>query len=121
MKRIALVLLALLCLFTGCAAQESVVGYWESVRAEDMGLDLSNGFIQMDTRLILLEEGQGAWEVEFVESREILRREFSYTLERNQLTLRYPDNTTETYKVSFEDGNMHLKGQDTFVLRRIEE
>lgn len=121
MKRFMILLLVLMCLLTACANQESVVGSWESVQAQDMGLDLSNGFVEMETRLILSEEGTGAWEIEFPESRQILRREFTYTLEGKKLTMLYPDNTKEVYTISFEDGNLYLEGQDNFVFKRIEE
>ena len=121
MKRIVCVLLMLMCLLTGCGSQESIVGSWEDVQAADLGLNLSSGFVDMETRLILTEEGIGAWEIEFVESREILRREFTYTLAGRKLTMVYYDNTSETYTVSFEDGILHLEGQDNFILKRIEE
>lgn len=121
MKRLIALLLVLAWLLTACGSQESVVGSWEAVQAQDMGLDLSDGFVEMVTRLILTEEGEGAWEIEFVESRQILRREFTYTLNGKNLTILYPDNTREVYKVSFEDGILHLEGQDNFILKRIEE
>ena len=121
MKRVVCMLMVLMCLLTACGTQESVVGFWEAVQAEDLGLNLNSGFVDMETRLILTEEGTGAWEIEFVESRQILRREFTYTLEGKKLTMLYYDNTREIYTVSFEDGILHLEGQDNFILKRIEQ
>lgn len=97
------------------------MGAWETIQAEDLGLNLTAGFVEMETHLILTEEGEGAWEIEFVESRQILRREFTYIQQGKTLTILYPDNTREVYKVSFKDGILHLEGQDNFILKRIED
>lgn len=120
MKRIILTAVLFLFLFSACGNQESVVGFWEAVQAEDVGLNLSSGFVDMQTRLILSEEGKGAWEIEFTESRQILRREFTYKIEGEKITMLYPDNSREAYTISFEDDLLHLSGLDTFILKRME-
>ena len=120
MKRILCLIILALCLLTACGNKESIAGSWEAIQAEDMGLNLSSGFVDMETKLVLSEEGTGAWEIEFTESRQILRREFTYQLEGRKLTMLYPDNSREVYTFRFEDDILRLEGQDNFILKRIE-
>jgi len=118
-KRIVLLLLVLTLLFTGCGAKGSIIGSWETESAAEMGLDISGGFIDTITRLTFLEEGIGAWEIEMVESREILRREFTYILEGDTLTILYPDATAQEFHVDFEKGVLLLTGRENLALKPV--
>ena len=118
MKRIVLLLLVLI-LLTGCGGKGSIIGNWETESAEEMGLDISGGFIDTITRLTFLEEGIGAWEIEMVESREILRREFTYILEGDTLTILYPDATAQEFQVDFEKGILLLTGRENLALKPV--
>ena len=72
-------------------------------------------------RDLFLEEGIGSWEIEFVDSKQILRREFTYTLEEDALRLVYVDGTEQRFTVSFQEGNLNLTGVDNYTLRRVSE
>ncbi len=119
MKKIAVLCCLLMILLTACGRQ-SLVGRWETESdTSDLGLNLSGDFIQTITRVIFTEDGIGAWEIEFVESREILRREFTYTLERDVLKLSYVDGTGQEYQVDFEDGILLLTGAENLALKPV--
>lgn len=119
MKKFAVMLCVLMLLLTACAGQ-SIVGSWETESdTSDLGLNLSGNFISTITRVTFTDEGIGAWEIEFVESREILRREFSYTLEGDTLTLSYVDGTGQEYYVDFEDGTLLLTGTENLALKPV--
>ena len=84
-----------------------------------MGLNISGGFVDTVTRLTFVEEGIGAWEIEIVSSREILRREFTYTLEGKDLTITFPDGTMQKFTVSLEKDTLILTGQENYSLIRV--
>lgn len=112
---------ALVLVFAGCA-KDSIVGQWTTESDVDaLGLNSSSGFVQTITHLTIVEEGKGSWEIELVESRQILRREFTYTLEGDRLVMFYPDGTEQHFTVSFEGGILNLTGMENFSLRRITE
>ena len=121
MKRltIALCLAALVLLCAGCA-KDSIVGQWTTeLDTENLGLSVNSNFVQTITHLTIAEDGRGSWEIELVETRQILRREFSYTLQGDQLRMLYPDGTEQRFTVSFEKGFLNLTGLENFSLKRI--
>ena len=121
MKKIVVLCCALMLLLTACGGR-SIVGSWETEsETDDLGLNLSGNFIHTITRVTFAEEGNGAWEIEFVESREILRREFTYTLDGNTLTLSYVDGTGQRYDVDFEGGILLLTGAENLALKPMAE
>ena len=119
MKKLIVCLLAVMLLLAGCSGRNTIVGKWETESAADMGLNISDGFIDTITRVIFTEDGQGAWEIELVESRQIIRREFTYTLENNQLKITFPDETIQIFEVDFEKGNLRLTGLENYSLKPI--
>lgn len=122
MKRIVLVICVLLILLTGCGGKDTIIGRWETEsQADALGLNLSGNFISTVTRISFLEEGVGTWEIEMVQTREILRREFSYTLEGDTLMILYPDETAQQFRVDFEDGILLLTGNENLALKRVSE
>lgn len=122
MKRIVLVICVLLMLLTACGSADTIIGRWETEsQADALGLNLSGNFISTVTRISFLEEGVGTWEIEMVQTREILRREFSYTLEGDTLMILYPDETAQQFRVDFEDGILLLTGNENLALKRVSE
>lgn len=120
MKKIVILLCILMLLLTACAGR-SIVGSWETEHdTSDLGFNLSGDFISTITRVTFTEKGIGAWEIEFVESREILRREFTYTLDGDTLKLSYVDGTGQEYHVDFEDGILLLTGTENLALKPME-
>lgn len=114
-----LCLAAVMLLCAGCA-NDTIIGQWTTEsEAEDMGISINSNFIQTITHLTIAEDGRGSWEIELVESRQILRREFSYTLEGDQLRMMYPDGTEQRFTVSFSKGMLNLTGIENYSLRRI--
>ena len=65
------------------------------------------------------EDGKGAWEIELVESRQIIRREFTYTLENNQLEISFPDGSMQKFQVEMKKGNLLLLGAENYSLKPI--
>lgn len=122
MKRIIVIVCVLLMLLTACVSGDTIIGRWETEsKADAMGLNLSGNFISTVTRISFLEEGVGTWEIEMVQTREILRREFSYTLEGDILMILYPDETAQQFRVDFEDGILLLTGNENLALKRVSE
>jgi len=119
MKRIAILLCVLALVLTACGSNDTIVGSWKTRSAAEMGLNVSGGFVDTVTHLTFTEKGIGAWEIEIVASREILRREFTYTLEGKDLTILFPDNTMQKFTVNFEKGNLILTGLENFSLIRV--
>ena len=123
MKKIAWIfcLITVLLICAGCS-NDTIVGQWTTeTDAEALGLNGMNNFVQTITHLTIVEEGKGSWEIELVESRQILRREFSYTLEGDQLTMMYPDGTQQRFTVSFDKGILNLTGIENYSLKRIQK
>lgn len=123
MKKFLLLLcLAAVILFCAGCTQESIVGQWTTeINEEALGVSMSGDFLQIITRLTFLEDGRGNWEVELVESREILHREFEYTLERNVLRLVYPDGTEQRFTFSLRKDDLTLTGVENYTLKRVTE
>ena len=109
-------------LLTACGGKDTIIGRWETEsQADALGLNLSGNFISTVTRISFLEAGVGTWEIEMVQTREILRREFSYTLEGDTLMILYPDETAQQFQVDFEDGILLLTGNENLALKRVSE
>lgn len=124
MKKLAILILTLLlCLsFASCGGSDTIIGRWETEsEVSSLGLSLTDNFISTVTRISFLEEGVGTWEIELVQTREILRREFSFTLEGDTLLIIYPDETAQKFSVAFDDGILLLTGQENLALKRIGE
>lgn len=124
MKKITLLLfvLALCVSLTACGGNDTIIGRWETEsQADELGLNISGNFIATVTRISFLEEGVGTWEIEIVQTREILRREFSFTQDGDTLLITYPDATAQKFTVDFDDGILLLTGQENLALRRIGE
>ena len=119
MKRLTVLLLVSILLLTGCAGPISITGSWKTLSAEEMGLSVSGGFVDTVTTLTFTDQGIGAWEIEIVSSREILRREFTYTLEGTELTILFPDNTMQKFDVARNQDTLILTGQENFSLKRV--
>ena len=119
MKKWILCLLAVCCLLSGCAGSTSIVGKWETESAADLGLNVSGGFLDTITRVVFTEDGKGAWEIELVESRQIIRREFTYTLDNNQLEISFPDGSMQKFQVEMKKGNLLLLGAENYSLKPI--
>ena len=123
MKKLAIVLClaALVLLCAGCA-KDSIVGQWTTeLDTENIGLSFNSNFVQTITNLTIAEDGRGSWEIELVETRQILRREFTYTLQGDQLRMMYPDGTEQRFTVSFQKGLLNLTGVENYTLKRIEK
>ena len=124
MKKTVLFLLVFLfcvCL-AACTGNDTIIGRWETEsEADSLGLNLTDNFISTITRISFLEEGVGTWEIELVQSREILRREFSFTQEGNTLLITYPDGTAQEFTVAFDDGILLLTGRENLALKRVSE
>lgn len=121
MKRIIVIVCVLQMLLAACGSGDTIIGRWETEsQADALGLNLSGNFISTVTRISFLEEGVGTWEIEMVQTREILRREFSYTLEGDTLMILYPDETAQQFNVDFEDGILLLTGNENLALKRVQ-
>ena len=121
MKKFSIALcLALVVLFCVGCTNDTIVGQWTTEYETDhLGISINSNFIQTITHLTISEDGRGSWEIEIVASRQILRREFTYTLEGDQLRMLYPDGTEQRFTVSFEKGFLNLTGLENFSLKRI--
>ena len=123
MKKIAIVICiaAVMLVCAGCA-KDSIVGQWTTeLDTENLGLSFNSNFVQTITNLTIAEDGRGSWEIELVETRQILRREFTYTLQGDQLRMMYPDGTEQRFTVSIQKGLLNLTGVENFTLKRIEK
>ena len=116
-RKIALLLIAVMLfgLVAGCGAQSKLVGTWEAeTQASVLGFDISTGSVSFSFE----KDGTGTMSGELGSTGLSSNSDFTYTVEKDQLTLTFESGNTEVFTFVVEKDVLKLDGSTDFELTK---
>jgi len=117
-KAISIMLVAVLalCLFTGCSAKSKLVGTWETeTQASIFGFEVSTGTVSFTFE----KDGTGSFTGELGSTGLSGGQDFTYTVEKDQLTTTFDSGNTVVYTFTVEKDVLKLDGDVDLELTKV--
>ncbi len=119
LKKIVSLLLSViltLCLFTGCGAKSKLVGTWEEeTQASILGIEINTGTVTVTFE----KDGTGSMSGELGSTGLSASQNFTYTVEKDQLTMTFESGSTVVYTFVLEKDVLKLDGDNDFNLTKV--
>ena len=119
LKKTASLLLAViltLCLFTGCSAKSKLVGTWEEEKqASIFGIEINTGTVTVSFE----KDGTGSLSGELGSTGLSASQDFTYTVEKDQLTMTFESGNTMVFTFTLEKDVLKLDGDTALELTKV--